>query len=170
MVHCKQKNISFQNILQIVFVCSGSDMCLTCLKTSYTDAHFAPVIVAWRHRPQKEVLSQIWRSHKGGPTFPGSEDVTSLRKREVLGRWRPRRSLCHFHSPQGRMVAVRKHRKINTVQPEGAAASKPPRNYLHMWEEQVCPYEGKSWWIVQRNGLMSLTSFIHTWINTILYH
>lgn len=133
-------------------------MWFTCLKTSYTDAHFASVIVAWRHLPQEEVLSQIRRSHKRGLSFPGSDDVTRLRQREVLGRWLPLRSLCHFHSPQGRMVAVRKQRKINTVQPEGAAGSPPKIIYTceRSWSDHM---GGNSWWIKQRNSSLSRTIF-----------
>ncbi len=44
--------------------------------------------------------------------------------------------------------------------PRGPQPESPPKKYLHMWEEQVCPYEEKSWWIAQNNGSVSLTSLI----------
>ncbi len=125
------------------------------LPTLMHTLHFAPVIVAWRHLPQEDVLSQIRRSHKRGPTFPGSDDVTRLRQREVLGRWRPRRSLC---TPQGRMVAVRKQRKIKNRMARGGRSQQAPPKMIYTCEKSKS-YEEKSWWIAQKNVSMSLTSF-----------
>lgn len=52
----------------------------------------------------------------------------------------------------------------------------PPRNYLHMWEELVWPYGGKSWWITLRNSSVShcifefkiLFYFFTLWVATLL--
>ncbi len=106
-------------------------MCLTCLKISYTDAHFAPVIVA----------------------------IPRLRKREVLGRWRSRRSLS-FSLTTGANRGREKAKEYKYHSARGGRSQHAPQKMIYTCEKSKSAHTRTSLDEYRRKmGSVSLMSF-----------